>query len=129
MHEEFLAHPDWWLRRWPSGEVIRSSGDSSFPNHTNMLSFDFAQPAVRDFYASECLNMSANFGVDGERQDSFQIGGPSANTLAVASGCFIDQAAGCRNGNTSCINGHVTMFQQLQVGRFEVHPQTRAQLG
>ena len=37
--------PQWWLRKWPSGDVVRISGDYSFPNHTNMLSFDFAQAA------------------------------------------------------------------------------------
>ena len=40
------------------GGVCRLGGDGTFPNHTNMLAFDFAQAAVRDFWASECYNMT-----------------------------------------------------------------------
>ena len=94
LHDKFLNHPDWWLREWPSGKVVRVTGDSSFPNNTNMLSFDFAQQAMVDFYISECINMTLTGNVDG---------------------CFIDQAqAACRNKNATCAAGHTQMFLDLQ---------------
>ena len=69
------------------------NGDSSFPNHTHMLSFDFAQEGMQRFFASECINMTKT---------------------GVVDGCFIDQAAGCRNKNKTCAAGHKQMFLDLQ---------------
>ena len=34
-------------------------------NHTDILVFDFAQQVVRDFWASECVNMTQTGVVDG----------------------------------------------------------------
>ena len=41
MSETFLEHPEWWTKK-SNGDVIYMNGDSTFPNHTHMVTFDFA---------------------------------------------------------------------------------------
>jgi hypothetical protein len=66
LHQKFLKQPDLWL---PSGKgdgkPCRMGGDGSFPNHTNMLVFDFSKQAAQDLWASECINMTNTGVVDG----------------------------------------------------------------
>lgn len=105
LHEEFLQHPDWWLKRGAAdpegpGAVCRIGGDSTFPNHTNMLVFDFAQKAVRDFWASECYNMTQTGFVDG----CFSDRSPTSDH---------DTSAPCGAGPEFAA-GHVTVLQDLQ---------------
>ena len=64
LHEELMRRPELWARG-ADGSVCRTNGDGSFPNHTNMLSFDFAQAAARDLWASACLNATRTGYVDG----------------------------------------------------------------
>ena len=40
LHNDFLKHPEWWVKD-KKGQVCRMSGNGTFPNHTNMLSFNF----------------------------------------------------------------------------------------
>ena len=105
LHEEFLQHPDWWLKSGSkdpegAGKVCRIGGDGSFPNHTNMLVFDFAQKAARDFWASECYNMTQSGFVDG----CFSDRSPSSDH---------DLSAPCDAGPEFAA-GHVTVLQELQ---------------
>jgi len=90
---QFLQHPDWWVKK-TDGSVCRLSGDGSFPNHTNMLAFDFAQSAVRDFWANECLSVTKTGYVDG---------------------CFSDRATGVPCGDDNDYKtGHLKVHQDLQ---------------
>jgi hypothetical protein len=91
LHAQFEQHPEWWLREWPSGTVVRINGDPSFPNHTDMLSFDFAQSAVRDFFGSECINMTVNFGIDGTEPG---VCCTHAHTLVTLHGSLTDADIG-----------------------------------
>ena len=99
LHADFVKHPDWWLKGG-EGDVCRIGGDGSFPNHTNMLVFDFAQKAVRDFWASECVNMTQTGFVDG----CFSDRSPSNDH---------DMSAPCGAGHDFAA-GHVTVLQDLQ---------------
>ena len=72
----------------------------TFPNHTNMLVFDFAQKAVRDFWASECYNMTQTGFVDG----CFSDRSPTSDD---------DTSAPCDAGPEFAA-GHVTVLQDLQ---------------
>eukprot|EP00756_Hemistasia_phaeocysticola_P057914 Hpha_TRINITY_DN34523_c0_g1::TRINITY_DN34523_c0_g1_i1::g.96465::m.96465 len=96
LHTKFLQRPDLWVRD-AKGGVCHTNGDGSFPNHTNMLSFDFAQAAARDLWLSECVNMTRTGFVDG---------------------CFSDRATGdpsCTVPNkTAFEEGHVRVHQELQ---------------
>jgi len=98
MHDRFLEHPEWWVRD-VHGAACRMSGDASFPNHTGMLSFDFAQAGARAFWASECVNMTKTGYVDG---------------------CFSDRSTGqpgkaCALPNKTAFDeGHLLVHQQLQ---------------
>jgi len=93
LHEDFLQHPEWWLRN-SDGTECRSNGDGSFPNHTNMLSFDFAQAGARDLWADTCIN---------------------ATKSGVVDGCFSDRANGhpC-NAGSDYKAGHKQVHQDLQ---------------
>ncbi len=66
LHEQFSAHPEWAV---PSGKhdgkPCLMNGDPSFPNHTDLLAFDFSQAAVRDFWSSVCVNLTRTGFVDG----------------------------------------------------------------
>ena len=105
LHEEFLQHPDWAV---PSGkgdgQPCHMNGDSSFPNHTNMLVFDFAQAAVRDFWASECINVTKTGFVDG---------------------CFSDRAV----GGPSCPFNTTAQKQEYEAGHLQVHQDLQKALG
>jgi len=93
LHEDFLDHPEWWLKK-KDGSVCRISGDWGFPNHTDMLVFDFAQKDVRDFWASECLNMTKT---------------------GVVDGCFSDRADGTPCGaGQEYKDGHIQVHRELQ---------------
>jgi hypothetical protein len=98
MHDEFLKHKEWWVKD-DKGEVCLMNGDGTFPNHTNMLSFDFTQAAAREFWISECVNMTQTGFVDG---------------------CFSDRAAPNNNPRCTLPNasafeaGHVQVHQDLQ---------------
>jgi hypothetical protein len=98
MHEEFLKHEEWWVKD-NKGKTCRMSGDGTFPNHTNMLSFDFTQAAARDFWASECVNMTKTGFVDG---------------------CFSDRAAPTNDPHCTLPNktafeaAHTQVHQELQ---------------
>jgi len=93
LHQNFLEHPKWWMKN-KTGGVCRMNGDGSFPNHTNMLVFDFAQEEVRDFWMSECINMTKTGYVDG---------------------CFSDRAIGTPCGGSSAYtDGHLKVHQDLQ---------------
>ena len=105
LHDEFIQHPDWWLKSGPKdpeggGKVCRTNGDGTFPNHTDMLVFDFAQQAVRDFWSSECLNMTQTGFVDG----CFSDRSPMSNS---------DMSAPCDAGPAFAA-GHVAVLQELQ---------------
>ena len=94
MHDEFLKRPEWWARDATTGKVCRQNGDRTFPNHTGMLSFDFAQSAVRDFWASECVNMTRT---------------------GVVDGCFSDRSVGGNCEKTpEFAAGHLRVHQELQ---------------
>ena len=73
LHADLVARPDLWARD-KSGAACHTNGDGSFPNHSNMLSFDFAQAGGRDLWAQACLNVTATGHVDGcfsDRANSF----------------------------------------------------------
>lgn len=76
MSETFLDHPEQWTKK-SNGDVIYMKGDSTFPNHTGMVTFDFAQEEVRNFWISECINATLSGYVDG---------------------CFSDRATGTPKG-------------------------------
>ena len=82
-----------------NGELCRQNGDGTFPNHTDMLSFDFAQEAAREFWASECYNMTQTGYVDGCFSDR-ATGGPSCKQSKEADAAY---AA-----------GHIQVHQELQ---------------
>ena len=65
MGAAFDARPAWWLRD-AAGAPVREPGDHDFPQPSEgMLIFDFAQPDVRAWWASACLNLTATGAVDG----------------------------------------------------------------
>ena len=96
LHALMLQHPELWARD-AKGAVCRSDGDGSFPNHTNMLSFDFRQQAARDLWAAACLNATRTGFVDG---------------------CFSDRSDGvpaCKLADPSAFReGHLAVHQELQ---------------
>jgi hypothetical protein len=102
LHHDFLQHPEWWVRD-TQGAVCRMNGDGTFPNHTDMLSFDFTQEGARAFWASECYNMT-------------QTG--------VVDGCFSDRSVG--NPGKSCVLPNKTAFE---AGHLLVHQQLQALIG
>ena len=83
-----------------SGDLCRMGGDATFPNHTDMLTFDFAQQATRDFWASECYNMTQTGFVDGCFSDR-AVGGIRSCNLSAAHSAAYDA-------------GHIAVHQQLQ---------------
>lgn len=100
LHEEFMAHPDWWLKR-PNGTLCMQNGESSWDangtqklSKNSMLVFDFKNPEVRDFWERECLNIT---------------------TSDVVDGCFADQAirTPCHAG-THYDKGHRQALEELQ---------------
>jgi hypothetical protein len=102
LHEELLRQPKLWVRD-STGTPCRSSGDPSFPNHTAMLSFDFAQAGGRSLWASACLN---------------------ATSSGVVDGCFSDRA----NGRPSCYKGLPTKAAAYKDGQLKVHQDLQASL-
>jgi hypothetical protein len=65
-----------------------------------MLVFDFAQQAVRDFWASECVNMTQTGVVDG----CFSDRSPMSDD---------DESGACGAGDDYA-KGHVAVLQELQ---------------
>ena len=66
LHHKFVQHPEWWLKTSLTNSTpCRMGGDGSFPGHDQLLVFDFAQEAVRRFWASECINMTKLGYIDG----------------------------------------------------------------
>jgi len=105
LHEEFIQHPEWAL---PSGKgdgkPCLMTGDRTFPNHTNMLGFDFSQSVVRDFWASECINMTKTGFVDG---------------------CFSDRAV----SEPACPFATKEAQAAYDAGHLKVHQELQEQLG
>jgi hypothetical protein len=101
LHEKFIRHPDWAVPSGKNdGKPCLMNGDSTFPNHTNMLVFDFSKEEVRNFWASECINMTKTGYVDG---------------------CFSDRAVGepachfnSQEHKQAYQKGHVLVHQELQ---------------
>lgn len=69
LHQKMLDHPDYWVRD-VHGKVCYISGDSGFPNHTQMLSFNFTNPSAADMWISECIDVTKGGHVDGCFSDS-----------------------------------------------------------
>ena len=101
--------------------MCRLGGDGTFPNHTNMLAFDFAQAAVRDFWASECYNMTQTVSAESARAcavlPALSRAGPDARVAGqgYVDGCFSDRSDGTPcGGGEDYIQGHVQVHQELQ---------------
>jgi hypothetical protein len=56
-----LARPELMLKDERTGEVVRLDGGG----HIGMDVFDFAQPAARAFFMSDCVNATLSGAVDG----------------------------------------------------------------
>lgn len=85
MHEEYLKHEDWWLRRSDNGEPFYTSGGKTFrPPKEGMLVFDHSKKAVRDFWHDTCLGAVKTGYVDGCFSDSSQVGTHRTSTVLNA---------------------------------------------
>ena len=105
MHDKFVQHPEWAV---PSGKgdgkPCLMHGDSTFPNHTDLLVFDFSQQVVRDFWASECINVTKTGFVDG---------------------CFSDRS----DGDPSCPFKTPEDKAAFEAGHLKVHQDLQKALG
>jgi len=85
MHEEYLKHEDWWLRRSDNGEPFYTMGDRHFnPPKGGMLVFDHSKEAVRDFWRDTCLAAVKTGYVDGCFSDSSDVGTHKTGTVLNA---------------------------------------------
>ena len=103
LHEEFLQHPTYWLKN-ASGLPVRIPGDHTFKQPKDgMLVFDFGQAAVRDFWASDCINATKTGYVDGCFADRAKESTFPGNTLSPETLAAYE-------------DGHVKVLLELQKG-------------
>jgi hypothetical protein len=96
LHAKMLAHPELMLHDNSNGEIVRLDGGG----HVGMDVFDFANPAARELFTSECV---------------------TATQSGVVDGCYLDRATGISPVvNLSAVqakeyeDGHNTMLTDLQ---------------
>eukprot|EP01047_Picozoa_sp_COSAG01_P040486 COSAG01_NODE_3412_length_6112_cov_2.531354_8_plen_448_part_00 len=96
LHAGMLARPELMLRNRRTGNIVRLDGGG----HTGMDVFDFANPAARTFFMSDCLNATRSGVVDGCYMDRATDVSPVVNL----------SAAQAREYEA----GHITMLSDLQ---------------
>jgi hypothetical protein len=96
LHAKMLARPELMLHDNSTGDIVRLDGGG----HLGMDVFDFANPAARALFMSDCVN---------------------ATLSGVVDGCYLDRATGTSpvvNLSTAQAqayeDGHITMLNDLQ---------------